>query len=347
MEKPLPPEIEEAARRTAENIKKYKETGEESEPIDVAEIKREMEESIDITDQLEESPDEVEDITDELDELLVEEKPIFEVSDDPNKLVENVDDKMGLDLSDLEKEPVGAGEQEPTEEEKTAAALQEHEDYVKQLDQEIEESARQGKREEAEAARQMEREQAEAAQQELAERKAATERMKAEMEQAEKDQAAMQEIADKQENRAESGSTVELAEQPQAAAEQAAETAPAQRDYAGEWNQQQQGLEQQRLQDLEQAVDQSRNDLATKFGVTDANSYAQQLLVSGWARAKHALKMMRPSFRKTWKRFTATDRELDSLKKSDVLPDVKAMPKSRQKGGSDQGGGSVFSVKQK
>jgi len=270
------------------------------------------------------------------------------------------------------------------DEQKAREALQEHEDYVKQMDAETEESIVQGKTEEAEAARQAQKEGAAAAKQELEERKAANLRMKAEAaaatasaeaEVAKKaaDQKAMEEIAARHQQRAESGSTVELAKEQQSqkaqaefaeasseeietavdsaveeiripeaapATEAVPEAAPIVKDDIELFAEKQRQLEVERMQTLETSLADSRNELASKFGVTDADTYAQQLLTSRWAKAKHVAKMLRPGFRKAWKNFAATDKEYDALKKSDVLKDVKRIPKNR--GGAKQGGGGTW-----
>lgn len=95
------------------------------------------------------------------------------------------------------------------------------------------------------------------------------------------------------------------------------------------YDQYQQLLESDRLQDLAEMAQKSRELLARKYGISDADEYARSLLTSSWSKVKHAAKMLRPGFRAAWNNFVQADKEHDALLKSEKLPDIKRLPQSR------------------
>ncbi|MBU0625594.1 hypothetical protein KKF05_04590 [Patescibacteria group bacterium] len=104
--------------------------------------------------------------------------------------------------------------------------------------------------------------------------------------------------------------------------------APQMSERAG-FEQYQQLLESDRLQDLAETAKKSRERLARKYGISDADEYARGLLTSSWSKVKHAAKMIRPGFRVAWNNFVRADKEYDALLKSEKLPDVKRLPQTR------------------
>ncbi|HCC22185.1 hypothetical protein A2480_01365 [Candidatus Uhrbacteria bacterium RIFOXYC2_FULL_47_19] len=75
------------------------------------------------------------------------------------------------------------------------------------------------------------------------------------------------------------------------------------------------------------------------FGIKDADTYLENLATSRWAQAKHALKMLSPGFRQTWKAFEDVDRQLQAAIKDQNFPDAKSIktPRRDNSRGSDGG----------